>query len=129
MGSSKVRQPEVWISLLFVGFYLLGGVVGFQLRQYQLTTNQHTYRHVLIVERVSDAEYRVWPAQMNKYDWTFCSPVKLDVGRELCEITYEQRLGCKDVRGLNSFIYDEGECEDARRQSTTSAGLGTGTGR
>ena len=76
-----------------IAMLILGMVMGYGIRDHQLTSNTRTYSGVAVLSQQSDRQYTVQiPGYARAYDFEFCHPLKMP--GPLIDIKYEQRFGC-----------------------------------
>lgn len=94
---------------LLAGSYWQGHRVGYHLGyvegQWELTRNRYTYTDVLVVERDDDQDFLLRPARMASWNAHTCAPTDWLPGQKMQVLTYQQKLGCKDVAGPGAFEF------------------------
>lgn len=115
MASFSAAAKTFWRALIFILLVALfiGGGIGFDIgrgrgyssRSAELASNAHTYAEVKVIKRFDAFNFRVQPAGMKQYNWTFCPGSHIDwlEGWTIPSITYEQRDGCKLVAGPGGY--------------------------
>jgi hypothetical protein len=103
--ASAVNVPEiqrqgrrtVWISTIA----LIAGIsLGYEGRDLQMKSNVKSLPETLILDINPDGSYQMLAKDGRKFDTTFCrGRDDLAPGNKLKEFKFEQRVGCKNIRG------------------------------
>ena len=77
----------------------LAALTGYALRNHELRVNTQTYTDIVIVKKVAERDFIVWPDRMKQELATICpnSVVDWHDGEILDDWTFEQKAGCKRV--------------------------------
>jgi hypothetical protein len=80
-----------------LGLALLGGILGWLLRDHQFSSPPRIYTDVLITQRYDSKNFEVQPARMPKMQWTTCQDVNWQAAEKAKFIAFQQHSACKDV--------------------------------
>lgn len=111
-------------------FLVIGCLLGYLIRDHQLTSNTFTFEGVKVNSQINDHQYWITiPGYSRQRDFEFCHPLKMPA--PIVTIKYEQKYGCKQVYGVGFVEPYKEKINDSiqnGRNSTssteTTAGLG-----
>jgi hypothetical protein len=91
-------KRTVWISTIAL---LAGLGLGYEGRDLQMKSNVRSLPETLILDVNPDGSYQMLARDGRKFDTTFChGRDDLVPGNKLKEFKFEQRVGCKNIRGF-----------------------------